>query len=169
MDYEKKYDEIIQCVELLKDDGKLDEAILGYSSAIEWANGNRLLKLEMQARNLLADLHRKNGDVDETLSQYGKVIELGREHNLRFTDEYVQALYHTVGVLTHIQPPPPQMFTLADELVAVRSKMVDGDENDIVLQNYKMIQEILKRTYRRKHHLRKTQKAIYTNVVNILQ
>lgn len=111
--------------------------------------------MQMQARNLLADIHRKRGDVNETFSQYGKVIKLGRNHNLQLTDEYVHALYHTVVFLTRIQPSPPQMFTLTDELVEVRSKMVDGDGTDRELQDYKMIQEALRRTYRRRHRLRR--------------
>lgn len=153
----------------MQDDDKLDEAITKCSSIIEWAKENGSVVEEMKARNVLADIHRCNGDFDEVLPQYSKVLELGRKHNLQFSDEYIHALYHTVVFMTRIQPPPPQMFTLIDELVEVRSQMVDGDENDKDLQDYKKMQEVLKRTYKRKHRLRKQKKYTYTYIVGIVK
>lgn len=146
-----------------------NEANLEYSLAIKWAKANSSLLMQMKACNVLADIHRCNGDFDEVLPQYSKVLELGRKHNLQFSDEYIHALYHTVVFMTRIQPPPPQMFTLIDELVEVRSQMVDGDENDKDLQDYKKMQEVLKRTYKRKHRLRKQKKYTYTYIVGIVK
>ena len=151
--------------EQFRNEKRLSEVIAG----IEWAEKNNSLTEEMKARNVLADIHRCNGDFDEVLPHYSKVIELGRKYNLRFSDEYIHALYHTVVFMTRIQPPPPQMFTLLDELVEVRSQMVDGDENDKDLQDYKKMQEVLKRTYKRKHWLRKQKKYKYTYIVGIVK
>lgn len=105
--------------------------------------------------------------MSEALVQYGKVVGIGREHELRYTDEYVQAIYHAVVILTRIQPPPPAMFSLSEELVEVRGKMVDNDGNDKDLQDYKMILETLKRVYKRKHRLRKQKEYVYTEIVGI--
>lgn len=120
----------------------------------------------MRARNLLASLYWSKEELNETLAQYGKVVSIGREHDLRYTDEYVQAIYHAVVILTRIQPPPPAMFSLAKELVEVHSSMVE-DENDKDLQDYKMILETLNRVYKRKHRLRKQKEYVYTKIVGI--
>lgn len=151
--------------EQFRNEKRLSEVI----ADIEWAEKNNSLTEEMKARNVLADLHRCRGDFDEVLPHYCKVIELGREHGLQFSEEYVHALYHTVVFMTRIQPPPPQMFTLIDELIEVRSKMVDGDENDKDLHDYKMIQESLKRVYRRKHRLRRQKEYTYNTIVGLVK
>ena len=164
-----EYELRINEIEQLRIVGRTSEAITECAAAIDRAVKNNSLTEEMKARNVLADIHRCNGVFDEVLPHYSKVIELGRKYNLRFSDEYNHALYHTVVFMTRIQPPPPQMFTLIDELVEVRSQMVDGDENDKDLQDYKKMQEVLKRTYKRKHRLRKQKKYTYTYIVGIVK
>ena len=166
-DNSNRYDDRIRQIEQLRDKNKIDEAIFECSNAVEWALKNGDILKELQARNMLASLYWKKNDLKETLSQYSIVISKSVEHNQRYTDENIHALFHAVVILTRIQPPPPQLFSLANELVEVRSKMVNGDENDKELQEYKMILESLKRTYRRRHHLRKPQKYVYTEIVGI--
>lgn len=164
-----KYESLAEQIEPFQDLKGVDEAIAECTAAAEWTVDNKTLREEMKARNQLADLHRCRGDFDEVLPHYCKVIELGREHGLQFSEEYVHALYHTVVFMTRIQPPPPQMFTLIDELIEVRSKMVDGDENDKDLHDYKMIQESLKRVYRRKHRLRRQKEYTYNTIVGLVK
>lgn len=150
-----EYNELIGHAELLRDGSKIDEAVLVCSAAVEWAVDKGILKKEMQARNLLASLYRLNHDYNEMLVQYDKVISIAREHNLRYTDECTHALVRMVLFLSSVQPTPSLslLFSLADELVEVRGKMVN-DENDKELQDYKMIRDTLKRTYKRRHRLR---------------
>lgn len=162
-----EYERLVALVEQFRNEKNVDEAITECSAAVKWAINNNSLPKEMQARNLLASLYWSKNDVSEALVQYGKVVGIGREHELRYTDEYVQAIYHTVVILTRIQPPPPAMFSLAEELVEVRGKMVDNDGNDRDLQDYKMILETLKRVYKRKHRLRKQKEYVYTEIVGI--
>ncbi|MBO7490643.1 MAG: hypothetical protein J6T88_10230 [Bacteroidales bacterium] len=164
-----EYDQLISKAGQFRAKKRIDDAIVECTMAIDWAVKNNSLTEEMKARNVLADIHRCNGDFDEVLPQYSKVLELGRKHNLQFSDEYIHALYHTVVFMTRIQPPPPQMFTLIDELVEVRSQMVDGDENDKDLQDYKKMQEVLKRTYKRKHRLRKQKEYTYNTIVGLVK
>lgn len=166
-DKNHEYKALVSHAEQLQVDGKIDEAIAKCVTAVKWAETNISPKKEMQARNLLASLYWSKNDVSEALVQYGKVVGIGGEHDLRYTDEYVHAIYHTVVILTRIQPPPPAMFSLSEELVEVRGKMVDNDGNDKDLQDYKMILETLKRVYKRKHRLRKQKEYVYTEIVGI--
>lgn len=162
-----EYDSLISYSEQLRDEHKIDEAIVECSAAVDWAVRNGELSKEMRARNLLASLYWSKDDFNNVLTHYGEVINIGREHDMKYTNEYIQALLRIVAFLTRIQPPPPQLFSFANELVEVRSRMVDGDENDKELQDYRMIQESLKRTYRRRHHLRKKKEYVYTEIVGI--
>lgn len=166
-DEKHEYETLINHAEQLRAEGQVDDAIAECSVAVEYAVKNSLFNKEMQARNLWASLFLSKNDMSEVLVQYGKVVGIGREHELIYTDEYVQALYHAVVILTRIQPPPPAMFSLAEELVEVRSKMVDNDGNDKELQDYKMILETLNRVYKRKHRLRRQKEYVYTEIVGI--
>ena len=161
------YETLISRAEQLRADGQVDDAIAECIAAIERATLIISPKKEMQARNLLASFYWSKEELSEALVQYGKVVGIGREHELRYTDEYVQAIYHAVVILTRIQPPPPAMFSLSEELVEVRGKMVDNDGNDKDLQDYKMILETLKRVYKRKHRLRKQKEYVYTEIVGM--
>ena len=163
-----EYERLMALAEHLRDEKNVDEAITECSAAVELAINDNSLTKEMQARNLLASLYWSKEELSETLSQYGKVVGIGREHELRYADEYVQAIYHAVVILTRIQPPPPAMFSLAEELVEVRSKMVDNDEYDKDLQDYKMILETLNRVYKRKHRLRRKKDYVYTEIAGIV-
>ena len=162
-----EYERLIVLTEHLRDEKNLDEAITECSAAVKWAIDNNSLTKEMQALNLLASLYWSKNDLNEALAQYGKVAGIGREHDLRYSDEYVHSIYHAVVILTRIQPPPPAMFSLAEELVEVRGKMVDNDGNDKELQDYKMILETLNRVYKRKHRLRRQKEYVYTEIVGI--
>lgn len=162
-----EYERLMALVEQFRNEKNVDEAITECSVTVKWAINNNSLPKEMQARNLLASLYWSKEELSETLFQYGKVVGIGREHDLRYTDEYVQAIYHAVVILMRIQPPPPAMLSLAEELVEVRGKMVDNDGNDRDLQDYKMILETLKRVYKRKHRLRKQKEYVYTEIVGI--
>ena len=162
-----EYERLMALAEQFRNEKNVDEAITECSAAVKWAINNNSLPKEMQARNLLASFYWSKEELNGTLAQYDKVVGIGREHELRYTDEYVQAIYHAVVILTRIQPPPPAMFSLSEELVEVRGKMVDNDGNDKDLQDYKMILETLKRVYKRKHRLRKQKEYVYTENVGI--
>lgn len=161
-----EYERLMGFARCLRDERNVDKAIVECCAAVESALKNNLFKKEMRARNLLASLYWTTDELNETLAQYGKVVGIGREHDMRYTDEYLHAIYHAVVILSRIQPPPPELFSLAKELVEVRSSMVN-DENDKDLQDYKTILETLNRVYKRKHRLRMQKEYEYTKIVGI--
>lgn len=150
--------------ERLRNEGNVDKAIEECIVATEWAVKNNSFEREMQARNLLASLYWSKEALCEALSQYGKVIGIGRKCGIIQNKVYTEALYHTVVILTRIQPPPPQMFLLAEELVKVRSSIAN-DENDKELQDYKLILDTLKKVYKRRHRLRKPKEYTITIII----
>lgn len=162
-----KYDSSIELAKHLRDKGNIDEAIKEYNRAAEWAVKKESYLLEMQAHNLLASLYWSREDLSETLYQYGKVIGIGRECDIRHTKEYTEAIYHIVVILTRIQPPPPQLFTLAKELVDVRCEMVN-DKNDKDFQDYKLILDTLNKVYKRRHRLRKPRKYTFMKIIGVV-
>lgn len=143
-----------------------DDAIKECIAAVEWAVDNNSVIKEMQARNLLASLYWSKEDVPKMISQYDTVINIAREHGLIFSEEYIYALFHFSLFLTRVQPVPLQLFSMMKELIEIRSKMVD-DENDRDLQSYQALLDSLNMVYKRKKRLRKVKKYVYTKIVHL--
>lgn len=158
------FEGMIEHAEHLRDNKMYDESIRECQSAVNWAVDNGLLKEELQARNILASIYMSKGDVQEMLSQLGTVISTARDNDMKYCDAYTESLFQYACYLTRLQPVPPQLFSTMEELIEVRSSMVD-DENDSDLQSYRSMLDALKRVYKRKKSLRKTRRHTYTKIV----
>jgi len=163
-----EYEVLIRQAEKLRDEKNIDDALVVCSNAVKFATDNKLPNKEIKARRLLAILYRLTFSINAAWSEYGKVTELANEHGLRYSDEYEEALFDEVMFLTRMQPPPPQMFSLAEELVEIRSKKTE-DENDKRLQDYKMFRDQLNRVYKRKHRLRKVRRYKYISIAGVVK
>lgn len=125
-----------------------DRAISECNILIEQAHNNELYEKEMKAYNLLGMLYRGKREYQEALDQFATAMGIAKEHDLEMSEENAAAYYNAGILLYNAYPPIPQVVTLLEKAISIRSSIVD-DENDATLSDYKSVLE----TFRRVYHL----------------
>ena len=123
-----------------------DRAISECSIVIEQARYNNMYDKEMAAHNLLGTLYRGKGDYQEALNQFESAIVIAKEHGLEKSEENAAAYFNAGILLYNANPPLPQVVTLLEKAISIRSSITD-DENDATLSDYKSILETFRRVY----------------------
>ena len=142
----KEIDARITLIDELLEKRELDRAISECNSVIEQAHNNELYEKEMKAYNMLGMLYRGNGDYQEALNQFDTAISIAKEHDLEMSEENAAAYYYAGILLYNVQPPLPQVVTLLEKAINIRSSIVN-DSNDVLLLEYQTVLNTFKRVY----------------------
>ena len=142
----EEIDARITLIDELLEKRELDRAISECNSVIEQAHNNGLYEKEMKAYNMLGSLYRGKGDYQEALNQFSEAMSVAKNHDLEMSEENATAYYYAGILLYNVYPPLPQVVTLLEKAISIRSSIID-DENDATLSGYRTVLETFKRVY----------------------
>lgn len=142
----KEIDARITLIDDLLVKRELDRGISECNIVIEQAHENELYEKEMKAYNLLGMLYRGKREYQKALDQFGEAMGIAKEHDLEMSEENATAYYYAGILLYNVQPPLPQVVTLLEKAISIRSSIID-DENDATLSDYRTVLETFKRVY----------------------
>jgi tetratricopeptide (TPR) repeat protein len=123
-----------------------DRAISECNIVIEQTHNNELYRKEMKAYNLLGMLYRGKREYQEALNQFSEAMSIAKEHDLEMSEENAAAYYYAGMLLYNAYPPIPQVVTLLEKAISIRSSIIN-DENDATLADYKSLLETFRRVY----------------------
>lgn len=142
----KEIDTRITFINGLLEKRELDRAISECNIVIEQTHNNVLYRKEMKAYNLLGMLYRGKREYQEALNQFSEAMSIAKEHELEMSEENAAAYYYAGMLLYNAYPPIPQVVTLLEKAISIRSRIID-DENDATLADYKSLLENFRRVY----------------------
>lgn len=134
----KEVDVRIAHIVQLREEKKLDEAIVECKEAIEMAEANGLWQQKMRLHNLLGVSYWNKSEVSDALVQFDAVVGIAKEHGMEKSSENAEAHYNAGAMLINAEALYSQVVGLFEKAIEIRRSIV-GDEEDDELSKYREI------------------------------
>jgi len=126
------------------------KAISECETAIKLAHEGGLSRKEMELHSLMAMILRERQDDSNAIYHFSVVVYIARNHDLKKTVEYTDALFHLAMLSIKAGFIPPYAFYYVEEAIEVRCAMTDED-HDAKLKSYRNLHILLKRYEKREY------------------